>query len=136
MEMGAPADFTIAARGAGGGEMAPAFPEWRYVPVEIDSDVCDQVRGVFFSNEFFDALPGEAVLSPFVASSAAGSRHRRKDASCGRKVISPHPKLATYFRRFFPVPAEGNCYEANLETLVWIGRINRALGSGWILSID
>lgn len=116
--------------------MAPAFPEWRYVPVEIDSDVCDQVRGVFFSNEFFDALPGEAVLSPFVASSAAGSRHRRKDASCGRKAISPHPKLATYSRRFFPVPAEGNCYEANLEALDWIGRINRALGSSWVLSID
>jgi SAM-dependent MidA family methyltransferase len=32
------------------------------VPVEIDSDVPDQVRGVFFSNEFFDALRVEAVL--------------------------------------------------------------------------
>jgi SAM-dependent MidA family methyltransferase len=60
-EMGAPADFTVVELGAGRGEMAPAFAEWRYVPIEIDAPVTpaesiafadfhlpEQVRGVLF----------------------------------------------------------------------------------------
>jgi SAM-dependent MidA family methyltransferase len=61
-QMGSPPDFTIVELRPGRGEMAQAFSEWRYVPVEIGSQVPDRVRGVFFSNEFFDALPVEAVL--------------------------------------------------------------------------
>ena len=106
--MGAPADFTIVARGAGRGEMAPAFAEWRYVPVEIDSDVPDQVRGVFFSNEFFDALSVEAVFF------LRGEFCRRFVAwKEGRFVWMEgdlaSPELAAYFRRFFRAPADGNC---------------------------
>ena len=36
-DMGEPADFTVVELGAGRGEMADAFSEWRYVPVDIDS---------------------------------------------------------------------------------------------------
>src|SRR5271157_4436863 len=60
--MGQPPDFTVVELGAGRGEMAPAFSEWRYVPVEVDGPVpAEKFRGVVFSNEFFDALPVEAV---------------------------------------------------------------------------
>jgi SAM-dependent MidA family methyltransferase len=134
-EMGSPPDFTVVELGAGRGEMAPAFAEWHYVPVEIGRDVPEQIRGVFFSNEFFDALPVEAVLF------LRGEFRRRFVAwNEGRFVWTEgdlaSPELTAYLRRFFPPPAEGNCYEANLEALNWIGRIGRALRSGWVLSID
>ena len=134
-EMGTPTDFTIVELGAGRGEMAPAFAEWAYMPVEFDSDVPEQVRGVFFSNEFFDALPVEAVAF-------LHGEFRRRFVACkeGHFVWTAgdlaSPELADYLRRFLPPPAEGNCYEANLEALNWIGRISRALRSGWVLSID
>ena len=134
-QMGSPSDFTVVELGAGRGEMAPAFAEWRYVPVEIDSDVPEQIRGVFFSNEFFDALPVEAVL--FLS-----GEFRRRFVACkeGRFVWTEgdlaSPELTAYLRQFFPPPTEGNCYEANLEVLTWMERISRALRSGWVLSID
>ena len=89
----------------------------------------------FFSNEFFDALPVEAVLF------LGGEFRRRFVAWKEGRFFSTEGDLASrelagYFRRFFLAPAEGNCYEVNLEALNWIGRISRALGSGWVLSID
>jgi len=134
-DMRSPADFTVVELGAGRGEMAPALAEWRYVPVEIDSHVPDQVRGVFFSNEFFDALPVEAVVF------LRGEFRRRFVAwEDGRFVWTlgdlASPEVVAHLRRFFPPPAEENCYEANLDALAWIARIGRALRSGWVVTID
>ena len=56
--MGAPADFTVVELGAGRAEMAEALREFRYLPVDIGGgSLPDRIRGVVFSNEFFDALP-------------------------------------------------------------------------------
>ena len=49
--------------GAGRREMAEAFAAWNYVPVDIDSNALpENFVGVVFSNEFFDALPVDAVV--------------------------------------------------------------------------
>jgi SAM-dependent MidA family methyltransferase len=133
--MGSPSDFTVVELGAGRGEMAPGLSEWRYVPVEVDSPVPDQVRGVFFSNEFFDALPVEAVVFQ------RGEFRRRFVAwKDGRFVWTPGdlapPEVSAYLRRFFPPAAEGNCYEANLDALAWLGLIGRTLRSGWVVTVD
>ena len=62
-EMGEPRDFTVVELGAGRREMAEAFAEWNYVPVDIDSGAMpENFVGVVFSNEFFDALPVDAVV--------------------------------------------------------------------------
>ena len=62
-EMGEPPEFTVVEMGAGRREMAEAFAGWNYVPVDIDSNALpENIVGVVFSNEFFDALPVDAVV--------------------------------------------------------------------------
>ena len=61
--MGAPGDFVVVELGAGRREMAEAFAEWRYLPVDVDSgELPAEFRGVVFSNEFFDALPVDVAV--------------------------------------------------------------------------
>ena len=62
--MGDPPDFTVVELGAGRGEMAEAFSEWRYVPVDLDSGRTARSPSMasVFSNEFFDALPVECAV--------------------------------------------------------------------------
>lgn len=116
-------------------KVAAALARYDHPLLEIGSHVPRQVRGVFFSNEFFDALPVEAVLF------LCGEFRRRfvtwKDGQFAWTAGDlASPEVASYLRRFFPPPVEGNCYEANLEALAWIERIGCALSSGWALSID
>ena len=115
----------------GGGEMAEAFAEWRYVPVDLDSGALpERFRGVVFSNEFFDALPVDAVVLPRRRIPRAARGARPTSVSPGR----PAPPFATrrrdYLRRYFPPPEEGRWYEVNLDALAWIERICGALERG------
>src|SRR5262249_38035942 len=58
-----PRDFTIVELGAGRREMAEAFSEWTYVPVDLNGgELPPKFTGVVFSNEFFDALPVDAIV--------------------------------------------------------------------------
>jgi len=135
-EMGEPQDFTVVELGAGRAEMAEAFSEWRYVPVDIDSgDLPARFTGVVFCNEFFDALPVEAAIF------REGRFHRQHVAwvdggfrwSTGGEVPAD---VDGYLRRYFPPPEEDRLYEANLAALDWIERIGRALDRGRVLTID
>ena len=135
-EMGEPGDFTVVELGAGRREMAEAFSEWRYVPVDIDSgELPGRFTGVVFCNEFFDALPVEAAIY-------REGRFRRQCVawvdgrfqwSTGREVPAD---VDRYLRRYFPASAEDRWYEANLAALEWTERIGRALDRGYVLTID
>jgi SAM-dependent MidA family methyltransferase len=135
-EMGEPPDFTVVELGAGRGEMAEAFSEWRYVPVDIDSgELPARFTGVVFCNEFFDALPVEAAIF------MQGRFHRQYVAWVdGRFRWSTGPEVPAdvdrYLRRYFPPPEEDRLYEANLAALDWIERIGRALDRGYSIAID
>src|SRR5262249_47601830 len=48
-ELGDRGDFTVVELGAGRQEMAEAFAEWRYVPVEVGGELPQAIRGVVFS---------------------------------------------------------------------------------------
>ena len=62
-EMGEPREFTVVELGAGRREMAEAFSEWVYIPVDLDAgSLPEKFCGVVFSNEFFDALPVEVAV--------------------------------------------------------------------------
>lgn len=135
-EMGEPSEFVVVELGAGRGEMAEAFSEWRYIALDLDSgEVPQSFSGVVFSNEFFDALPVEvAVYHDGVF------REQRVSLSSGRFTWESGPAVSEeidgYFRRFYLPPEEGRWYEANLDALAWMGRIARALHSGYMVTID
>ena len=79
--MGEPSDFTVVEPGAGRSEMADAFAEWRYVPVDLDfGELPEKFHGVVFANEFFDALPVEAAVF------AGGEFRERRVALAGDDV--------------------------------------------------
>jgi SAM-dependent MidA family methyltransferase len=133
--MGAPPDFSVVELGAGRREMAAAFSEWRYVPVDIDEgSMPERFRGVLFANEFFDALPVEEVIF-------RGGIFREMHVGWDRRFVwLPGPpageEAVDYLRRYFPPPAEGALYELNLDALAWLARIARALETGFVLTID
>lgn len=134
--MGAPPDFTVVELGAGRREMADAFAEWRYVPVDVGSgQMPERFRGVVFSNEFFDALPVDAAVFR-----EGEWRERRIDCVEGRFVwVTGGPVSAEaeeYLRRCGPEPEEGRACEIGLEAVRWIERIARALRRGAVVTID
>lgn len=134
--MGAPADFTVVELGAGRREMAEAFAEWRYVPIDIETGTLpDSFRGVVFSNEFFDALPVDAAVFRDGAFRALAVT-----VVDGRFVWTESGEVDSaadaYLRRFFAPPEEGRWYEINLAALRWLERIDHALQSGFVFTID
>ena len=131
-EMGSPKDFTVVELGPGRGEMAPAFAEWRYVGVDSGGDLPGQIRGVVFSNEFFDALPADAatVIDGTPRELLVGVEGGRLTFVTGDRVSAA---IEEYWRRYCP---EACTFEANLAALEWIDRIADALVSGFHLTID
>ena len=133
-EMGAPSDFTVVELGAGRREMAAAFSEWRYIPVDLaDGALPERFRGVAFANEFFDALPVHAVTY------RDGCFRELRVGWDGCFVWNAgepaREEIVDYMRRYFPPPQDGALFEVNLEALAWMERIARAL-EGYMFTID
>src|SRR5665811_792587 len=135
-QRGSPREFTVVELGAGRREMAEAFAEWNYVPVDIDSGAMpENFAGVVFSNEFFDALPVDAAVY------RNGAFHEQRVAledgafrwHTGEVVGAAADH---YLRRYYLPPEEGRWYEVNLEALAWLQRMAAALTKGYVLSVD
>jgi SAM-dependent MidA family methyltransferase len=134
--MGAPADFVVVELGAGRQEMASAFSEFRYVPIDTAHGRLPQgFRGVVFSNEFFDALPVRVA-----AIRESGPRELRVGVEDDRFVwVEGEPageEVGQYIRKYFSSAGAGTLIEINLEALRWIERIAEALEAGYVLTID
>jgi len=135
-EMGEPADFTVVELGAGREEMAEAFAEWRYVPVDLDrGELPTSFRGVVFCNEFFDALPVE------VAVYRDGQFREQRVALAGDgfawQTGGPVDEAtAVYLRQYWTAPEEGRWYECGSQALAWLTHIAGSLHSGYLLTID
>jgi SAM-dependent MidA family methyltransferase len=142
--MGNPADFTVVELGAGRREMAPAFSEWRYVPVDIEAGEFPlRFRGVVFANEFFDALPVEAAIvrQGKYLERRVGFHDGRFQWETGGAVPAP---IEQYLLRYGALPAaqsddddedaeryrERTLVEAGTEALAWMERIAGALEEG------
>jgi len=134
--MGDVEGFTVVELGAGRGEMARALGELQYVPVEIGSGgLPEGIRGVVFSNEFFDSLPVQvAVMRSGVA------RELRVGFTSERfawvETGSAPEEVECYRKTYLGALTEGHIFEAGLEALRWLDRISAALEAGYVLSID
>ena len=135
--MGEPSDFTVVELGAGRREMAEAFSEWRYLPVEVDAGALPE------------RFPRRGLLQRVLRRSAGGCRACSATArsaasvwpsSDGRFVWQEDgelsPEAAGYLRAYFPAPEEGRWYEVNLAALEWMDRIARALHAGYVFTVD
>lgn len=134
--LGEPPDFTVVELGAGRGEMAGAFAEWRYVPVDIaHGEIPKTFRGVVFCNEFFDALPVDVAVyrgGQFLEQRVAFAGGRFQWETAG--AVSE--ELATHFRQYWAPPEEGQWYEASSKVPFWLDQISTALEDGYLLTID
>ena len=136
-EMGSPADFTVVELGAGRREMAPAFSEWKYVPVEADSGTLpEHFLGVVFSNEFFDALPVVAgIIAEGIPRELRVGFHD-KDGFVWVTSGRLGEEAGEYVRKYFPSLEEGHTFEVNLDALRWLERITNSLDAGYVFTID
>jgi SAM-dependent MidA family methyltransferase len=134
--LGEPADFTVVELGAGRGEMAERFREWRYLPIEIDSgELPKKFRGVAFANEFFDALPIEVAIG--VDGEYRERRVAWRDGRFTWETAGPvSAAAADYLERRGAPPEEGRVVEVNLAAIAWLERLAESVESGYLLTID
>ena len=135
-ELGEPPAFAVVEPGAGRGEMAEAFAEWAYTPVDLGTGALpEHFSGVAFSNEFFDALPVDVAVyrEGEFREQCVAWRDGRFAWELGDEVA---PEVAEYLGRYFPPPEEGRWYEVNRSALEWLERIAQSLDSGYVLTID
>jgi SAM-dependent MidA family methyltransferase len=131
-DMGEPPDFTVVEIGPGRREMEEHFAAWRYIPVEIGDKLPERVRGVVFSNEFFDALPVEVV-----SIEEGGARRLLVGWNGDRFIWTPgSPERGDLMRDHHPGAAPGERKEIGLEALRWMERIASALEAGYVFTID
>ena len=136
--MGEPRDFTVVELGAGRREMADAFSEWRYVPVDIDSGA---MPATFRRRRFLQRIlrraaggrrrvPGRRVprAARRVARTAPSLAHRRSGAP---------PARSDYLRRYYPAARGGPLVrsEPRRARAGWSAS-PRALTKGYVLTID
>ena len=133
--MGAPEDFTVVELGAGRGEMAAALGEFSYTPVDLGGRLPDRVRGVVFSNEFFDALPVHVGVMR-----GGGGRELRVGVDGDRftwiEAGAAPEEVECYRKRYLGSLSDGQIFEASLESLAWLERIAASLAEGFAVTID
>jgi len=134
-ELGRPAEFTVVELGAGRAEMAEAFSAWSYVAVEAGGMLPPRFTGVVFANEFFDALPVEAVVR-------RAGRWRLLRVGCKDERFvwvegeAVEGSLGGYLERYVPLEEEGARAEVPVEALRWLEKIASSLQQGFVLTVD
>lgn len=147
-ELGCPRPFHLVEFGAGEGILGTTILEalaevsteasdaCRYFPVEIDSGgVPERIRGVVFSNEFFDALPvhrvrvrGTGMAEIYVQATEDGWSEHEGELS--------DPNIVDYMRRAFKTWRDGWIYEVNLRMVALLRELDPKILSAFVVSLD
>jgi len=134
--MGNAEDFAVVELGAGRGEMAEAFSEFQYIPIDLgNGNLPERIRGVVFSNEFFDALPVHVAIMR-----EGAAREMRVGFANERFTwVEAGPvaeEVECYRKKYLGLLSDGQVFEVSLEALRWLERIAARLEAGYVLSID
>jgi len=93
------------------------------------------MEGTFFSNELIDALPVHRVRFE-----RSGIEEQYVSIAAGRLALSwAQPstlELVNYLGRAGVKPAEGQIVEINLDAIEWLSKVSRALGRGFLITVD
>lgn len=125
--------FQVVELGAGRAEMAECLGGFDYLPVDIDrGEFPSSVRGVVFSNEFFDALPADRVFS---------REGRVVEALVGwdggfvwTEGADVDDRTREHLTRY--VPHLHNSAEVNWAAVAWVERVAGAMAEGFHVAID
>ncbi|MFB3904893.1 MAG: class I SAM-dependent methyltransferase [Acidobacteriota bacterium] len=108
----------------------------QYVPIEVNGALPDTIRGLVFSNEFFDALPVHRVR---VHNGRVHELYVQADAA-GQIAETEGPlsdsRIARYMEIAFGRLREGWEYEVNLRMVECLEDLNRRIGQAWVFTID
>lgn len=134
--LGAPDDFRLIELGAGRGDMAAAFSDFNYLPIDINrGELPDRFTGMIFANEFFDALPVHVI-----ARRGGEFRERFVDDRNGRLAFvdgpPPGDRLRAYLDAYHRSVDDGSLIEVNLRALDWMDRISARADNACLLAID
>lgn len=125
-ELGAGSAPTVVELGAGRAEMKEAFARFRYIPIEIgQGTIPNRVTGVFFSNEFFDAVPVDIMAA------RSGMMVERRVTFDGERFRWIDGEIAGSTDL-----DEGTIREIQKHRLEWLDRIDKWLERGFIVTID
>lgn len=132
----ASSEAAVVELGAGRGEMAPFFSQWRYLPVDVRRGAMpESFEGLVFANEFFDALPVSLIERR-----GSAMHEVLVDSRNGRFHFAPGPvvdeRTAQYIERYLPQLADGQRMEVNLAALDALDDVGARLRQGYLLAID
>lgn len=148
LHLGRPKTFHLVELGAGEGVLArdllsvlqirhrEVFDQAEYRPVELETpEIPSGIRGVVFSNEFFDALPVHRVR---VRKGELRELYVRRSETGWIEEEGPlsDPRIEAYMRSGFPTWREGWLYEVNLRMVEVLAELEKQIESGWVVTID
>ncbi len=104
--------------------------------VEVVEAFDGQIRGVIFSNEFFDALPFHVVVKTKSGLKEVYVDYRENEGFVEVLGELSTPELENYFRRLGVELEEGFRAEVCLDAVEYIRKFSRILDKGYVLTID
>ncbi len=107
-----------------------------YIPVDVNDVLPDRVRGIVFSNEFFDALPVHRLR---VCDGELRELYVQAEET-GRIVETEGPvsddRIPAYMKTAFGRLREGWEYEVNLRMVECLQDLNQRIEQAYVLTID
>lgn len=110
------------------------YEQVEYMSVEVNEALPDEIQGVVFSNELFDALPVHRVR-------VRGGEVREIFVNFGDQISEKEgditdSRILNYMKLGFDRWCEGNEYEVNLRMVDQLEALEHRIKSGVVLTID
>lgn len=100
------------------------------------NELMEPVTGLFFSSEFFDALPVHVVRNHYGGMTEVYVEENVSGELYFREQQLSSPELTEYWNRVGAPLLEDQLAEINLEGVRWVREVSRWLANGWVITLD